>query len=114
MAAGTRAGTTSVRRGITYHNIRIEGHSYNVEYLKQLWFTGEMQKTRMWRGTKPYGLYAVYGAVPFRGVSYNKRSGKYRAQCYRNGVRKFLGSFNTPEEASAAYEACVKSLEEAA
>ncbi|MCK4778267.1 MAG: HNH endonuclease [Actinomycetia bacterium] len=45
----------------------------------------------------------------FQGVSFNK--GKYRAQIYRNGIRKYLGSFDTPEEAHKSYiEAGVNTL----
>ncbi len=41
----------------------------------------------------------------FRGVSFHKPTGKWRARIKVNGINKHLGYFNTPEEASAAYEA---------
>ena len=41
----------------------------------------------------------------FRGVQQNKRSGRWLAAINIAGVRTHLGTFDTPEEASAAYEA---------
>jgi len=40
----------------------------------------------------------------FKGVSYIEQSGKWRANAGLNGKIKFLGNFNTPEEASEAYK----------
>lgn len=40
----------------------------------------------------------------FRGVSWNKGSGKWHAYIKVAGRRRHIGLFNTPEEASAAYE----------
>lgn len=40
----------------------------------------------------------------FRGVSWNKAAGKWHAYIKIKGKRKHLGLFNTPEEASKAYE----------
>ena len=39
----------------------------------------------------------------FLGVSKDKRIGKYRARIYLSGKEKWLGYFNTPEEAHEAY-----------
>lgn len=39
----------------------------------------------------------------YKGVSYRKDNGKWRAEIESNGVRKNLGSFHTPEEAYNAY-----------
>lgn len=47
---------------------------------------------------------AANNATGFKGVSYCKTHKKYRAQCAVNKVNAFLGYFDTPEEASAAYE----------
>lgn len=41
------------------------------------------------------------GKVPFRGVSKDRK--RYRAEIYDNGNRIYLGTYNTPEEASDAY-----------
>ena len=38
------------------------------------------------------------------GVSFHKQSGKFKAQCTVNGVRRSLGYFNTPQEAFAVYK----------
>lgn len=39
------------------------------------------------------------------GVTYRKDCCKWQARMQRNGTTQFLGMFNTPEEASAAYQA---------
>ena len=44
------------------------------------------------------------------GVSFNKRDGKFVAQCAVNGKRQYLGYFNTPEEAFAVYKPFKESL----
>lgn len=41
----------------------------------------------------------------FKGVNYHKASKKYAAQCSVNGKKKYLGIYDTPEQASAAYSA---------
>jgi hypothetical protein len=46
--------------------------------------------------------YKPRGGLP-KGVSYRKTAGKFAAQLYRDGKMVYLGSFNTPEEASEAY-----------
>lgn len=44
----------------------------------------------------------TYGAVPFKGVCFDKQKGKYRAQIRLAGKLKHLGYFTTAEEAAAA------------
>jgi hypothetical protein len=39
----------------------------------------------------------------FKGVSFNKSTGKFIAQLKVNGIYKYLGCFNTAEEASNSY-----------
>ena len=39
----------------------------------------------------------------FKGISLNKNTGKWIAQASINNKNKYLGSFNTPEEASKSY-----------
>lgn len=45
-----------------------------------------------------------------KGVHFNKVTGKYVAQTTEVGKRKYLGSFNTAEEAGAAYVAAASIL----
>lgn len=40
----------------------------------------------------------------YRGVSWNKNAGKWHAYIKVSGKRRHIGLFNTPEEASIAYE----------
>lgn len=46
----------------------------------------------------------------FKGVSLIKKTGRYRADIKANGVPRYLGSFATAEEASAAYDAAARDL----
>lgn len=46
----------------------------------------------------------------FKGVSFHNRAGRYRAEIRVKGRTRHLGLFNTPQEASKAYEAAAKSL----
>ena len=48
--------------------------------------------------------------VPFKGVNLNRNSGKFYAQIWIDKVNKHLGTFNTAEEASAAFQAAAKAL----
>lgn len=45
-----------------------------------------------------------------KGVSLIKKTGRWRADIKANGVPKYLGSFATPEEAAAAYDAAALEL----
>lgn len=45
-----------------------------------------------------------------RGVTLDKKTGLYRARICRDGVRRCIGSFGTPEEASQAYQAAAAEL----
>lgn len=39
----------------------------------------------------------------YKGVSYNKKSGKYEANIRKNYKKHFLGAYNNPVDAAAAY-----------
>lgn len=45
-----------------------------------------------------------------KGVSYHKANGKYKAQINIDGKRKFLGYYNTPEEAKSVYNRKAKEV----
>jgi hypothetical protein len=47
----------------------------------------------------------------YRGVTFNKKSGKWMARAYLNGVRKHLGYFATPEGAAEAIKMAEDALE---
>jgi hypothetical protein len=47
-----------------------------------------------------------YGAVPYKGVCY--AGNRYRAQIKVKGCTKFLGHYDTPEEASAIFYAAAE------
>lgn len=40
----------------------------------------------------------------YKGVSFKKREGRYRAYINKDGIRESLGYFDTPEEAARAYD----------
>lgn len=42
-------------------------------------------------------------SAPYKGVSYDKQTGRWRARLRKNGKLIDLGRFDTPEEARAAY-----------
>ncbi len=49
----------------------------------------------------------------FKGIAYHKKNRKFVAQTSHNGKMRYLGSYDTPEEASAAYqEYVIKRLQE--
>lgn len=46
----------------------------------------------------------------YRGVSFNRRKGKYYARIQVHGRRRFLGYYDTPEAAAEAYDAAARTL----
>ena len=45
----------------------------------------------------------AHGAIKLKGVTFHKATGRYRSMLARGGVFKYLGYFDTPEEAHAAW-----------
>jgi hypothetical protein len=54
----------------------------------------------------------VQGSVRLRGVHFNRARNKYTAQIKRDGKTRNLGNYDTPEEASEAYEKAAQEYEE--
>lgn len=46
----------------------------------------------------------------FKGVGWNKTTGKYTSRITKNGVVYYLGYFDTPEEASLTYQIAAKAM----
>lgn len=46
----------------------------------------------------------------FRGVSWSRQSGKYKAQIRDNKVKTYLGSYATAEEAALAYDVAARRI----
>lgn len=53
---------------------------------------------------------AIVGASGFKGIVFHKPSGKWQAQIKRDGKRKYLGLFATPELAAQRYDVEAMSL----
>lgn len=88
--------------------------------IKQDWKGNQLDKDLLIEGNKVYGpntcmflservnkfltdCFAVQGDYP-TGVYYDKKAGKFRAQCNRLGSgKKYLGLFDCPTEAQKAY-----------
>ncbi len=87
--------------------------------VQQPWQGNELDKDLLVNGNKVYGpetcifvskavnqLFtdsgAARGELPI-GVDYRKPNNKYRARCAVRGKRQHIGSYQTPEEASRAY-----------
>ena len=55
----------------------------------------------------------VLGSIPFRGVCFHKASGKFTAQKGVNGVKHYLGCFDSAEEAASAWDAfCIEHVQD--
>jgi hypothetical protein len=120
--AGSIAGTIHPKTG--YRQIRIDRKSYQSIRLAHLWMTGEWSLHDMdhidrcrtndkWSNIRPAtrsqntanrGIQSN-NTSGFKGVSWNKRSRKWEARIRQNGKYKFLGNFDNPSDASAAYVA---------
>jgi hypothetical protein len=102
MVAGEQAGCLKPNG---QHIICIFGNHYAKSRLAHFYNTGKWP-TKVRHG-KDRHIPPVRGALPYRGVCYMKSAKKYLAQYCRQGMKKYLGLFDTAEEASAAYDAFV-------
>jgi len=50
------------------------------------------------------------GRSPYKGVTYNKKHGKWYAQIQKNGVKIHIGSYSSDIEASKAYQEAASRL----
>jgi hypothetical protein len=117
--AGNRAGSSHSRG---YRVIRINGKNYKEHRLAWLYYYGYMPTKQLDHrsGVKDDNRIDnlreasnaenqqnlgknINNTSGFTGVTYDKRSGKWMARIKKDGKRIFLGSFNTPELAYAAY-----------
>ena len=70
----------------------------NYEPTNCRWATDRQQRANQRESTY------VSGAIPLRGVTYEKAAGKYRARIRHNKKRLNLGLFETPERANEMYQ----------
>jgi hypothetical protein len=75
--------------GVNIPNFNKFSNLRDVQHIKNMWNIQGLIKTN---------------TTGFRGVCFNKYRNKYYAQIKVNNKVKWLGYFNTPEEASVAYE----------
>lgn len=129
--AGAVAGSTSNKEGYRY--VSINGKLYRASRLIWLWVTGEWSEEQIdhkdgntsndkWENLREAtrsqnkancGKYKRDKAsCPLKGVQavQKKHSIRYRAVVTKDGVRRNLGNFDTPEEAHAAYLAASEEL----
>jgi len=120
--AGLEAGGVSKRDG--YHRLAIEGKSYLTHRVIWLIVTGEWPHDRLdhknricddnrWENLRQASHSQnmanrrknITSKSPYKGVTFDRESGKWLAQFQKDRKRVKLGRFKTPEEAHAAYVA---------
>lgn len=50
----------------------------------------------------------VAGKHPYKGIQYNRESGKWQTQITVDGTRKYIGMFSTAEQAARGYDAAAR------
>jgi hypothetical protein len=112
-----------------YWRIRVDGRYYRAHQLAWLYMTGEWGRPLVdHRDGNPlnnrWGNLRVAShtnnaanrrrlqgkASGFKGVSFDRRSGKWFAQIAKDGRRYWLGYFKTPQEAHRAYATAARLL----
>jgi hypothetical protein len=123
---GTKAGNIDSRGHMT---VRIRGKGYLIHRIAWLYMTGSWpdqeidhidrnRANNSWanlrEATSTQNQYNSSkhkdNTTGFKGVCYHKRDRKYTAQIMKSGKLLHLGYFNTPEEASKAYNEASKQL----
>lgn len=122
--AGNKAGRL-LKTG--YRSIHISGRRYQEHRLVYLWHHGYMpgqidhinriksdNRIENLRASNhsqnQMNTHARENQSGFRGVRFVAKTGRWAARIYQNGREIRIGTFSTPEEASAAYEAEAKKL----
>jgi hypothetical protein len=125
--AGDLAG--GVNQTHRYRNITINGINYTAHHLAWLYMTGNWCRSMIdhrdmnrannsWSNLRRANRSTNNAnrarqrnnSSGFKGVSLDRRTGRWRAQTAKNGRKLFLGSFATPQAAHAAYEAAAREL----
>ena len=121
--AGTLAGC---RKGEGYFYVKVRGKEYLIHRVAWLLTHGvwpaaqidhvngvrdDNRRANLREATKSENLCnrgsQVNNSTGFKGVSWDKNSRKYRAQIMVRRKQIYLGLFDTPEEAHAAYQSAV-------
>lgn len=122
--AGTRAGRL-LRTG--YRSIHVSGRRYQEHRLVYLWHNGFIPKqvdhiNRVKSDNRIENLRAADHSTNqmntdtggsqsgLRGVRLGPKTGRWAARIYWNGKEIRIGTFATPEEASAAYKEAAKNM----
>lgn len=122
--AGNRAGRL-LRTG--YRSVHVSGRRYQEHRLVYLWHHGFMPKqvdhiNRDKSDNRIENLRAADHSnnqmntdtrgsqSGLRGVRFVPKTGRWAARIYRNGKEIRIGTFATPEEASAAYKEAAKNM----
>jgi AP2 domain len=109
--------------------IRVNGRRYRASHLAVLWMTGKWPPDQMnhrdgdgtndrWVNLRPIGrsekLYnrgkQENNSVGFKGVTFHKGRAKFQASIQAAGERRYLGYFDTGEEANRAYREAARRM----
>lgn len=123
--AGCEAGCDN---GQGYRRIYVDGKPYKGHRLAWFYMTGQWPREvdhingdrsdNSWANLREVTRsqnkmnFSVYrsNSSGYPGVSYYRRTGKWKAQIQKAGQKTFLGYHDTPEQAAAAYERAANEL----